>query len=400
MLDSIYIAASGLSTHQGGLKVISSNVANMNSPGYKGLRNQFTDVFLRTGTETGQQQADSGSGVDSLPPMIDFRSGELRETGRDLDAALDGPGFFVVQDLQGNRFYTKTGRFELNSEDKLVTLAEGYEILGASIDSSAQPIDLSSLRLSAYRPTTKISLSGNLSGTAGNANSAQPDHTIDEVKVYDAMGAERKLQLQFEVADDAGSLIAGKWNIKVLEDGKEISTATIEVPSFPDGSEAPRFSITLAALDGQSSTIDVSLEGVTGYSMGTTSTLAAKTVDGNAAGTLSKAAIDASGAIQITYTNGQTATGPKLAVAEFASPEVLTRKSGAMFTYSGPTPVRFVSLGDGTKLKTASVELSNVDLTDQFSTMILIQRGFQASSQVLSTANEMIQALYDLRSRR
>ncbi|MES2089665.1 MAG: flagellar basal body rod C-terminal domain-containing protein, partial [Pseudomonadota bacterium] len=88
------------------------------------------------------------------------------------------------------------------------------------------------------------------------------------------------------------------------------------------------------------------------------------------------------------------------AVAEFASPEVLSAVKGALFEYTGSDHVRLVAVGNTTKLKGGSLELSNVDLTDQFSNMILIQRGFQASSQVLSTASEMIQALYDMKSRR
>jgi flagellar hook protein FlgE len=115
---------------------------------------------------------------------------------------------------------------------------------------------------------------------------------------------------------------------------------------------------------------------------------------------LTATSLDASGSLVITYSNGQSAKGPKIAVAEFSSPENLTRAGGALFAYEGTDPVRYVELGGSTVLRSGSLELSNVDLTDQFSTMILIQRGFQASSQVLSTANEMIQSLYDLKSRR
>ncbi|MGC4061432.1 MAG: flagellar hook-basal body complex protein [Aquabacterium sp.] len=409
MLDSIYVAASGLNSHQKGLKVISNNTANMNTPGFKGSSSQFTDVFLAESGDAHGQNLLAGGGVDTLPTTINFQAGEIRSTGRDMDMALDGPGFFVVRDSHGQQLYTKSGRFEFNSSGELVTMDGGLEVLGYTGNGSQtlMPITLDALRFSKFATTSQVTFQGNLSSTAGDANSSAADHTIPSVKVYDKMGTLHDLKIEFEVASDTTStatpqpLIPGTWNVRVFEGAQSVGTGQIKFTASAPDPLFDRFTIALTAKDGQTSNVDMIFGNeVTGNSSGTTSTLTVLNVDGNAAGTVSKTSVDSTGAVIVTYTNTLTATGPKLAVAEFTMPEVLSRASGALFSYEGTDPVRYVDLGKSTKLVSGSLELSNIDLTDQFSNMILIQRGFQASSQVLSTASEMIQSLYDIKSHR
>jgi len=231
--------------------------------------------------------------------------------------------------------------------------------------------------------------------------------------VYDKMGTARTLKIQFTVkrvttqtdpanaATSSTTLVPGTWEVNVLDGATSIGTGEFKFAGSKPDPTANRVAINLTAFNKSTSSIELVLgDQVTGDSGGTTSSLVKQTVDGNAAGTITKTVIDSTGAMVVTYTNTLTATGPRIAVAEFASPSVLTRASGALFSYQGTDPLRYAKLGESTKLVATSLELSNIDLTDQFSNMILIQRGFQASSQVLSTASEMIQSLYDLKSRR
>ncbi|TAK75806.1 MAG: flagellar hook-basal body complex protein, partial [Aquabacterium sp.] len=138
----------------------------------------------------------------------------------------------------------------------------------------------------------------------------------------------------------------------------------------------------------------------TGHSTGTGSSLAVEKVDGRPAGSITKFGFDDTGTLVVSYSNGQTRKGGQLAIAEIGDMDQLEQVSGALFRYSGSNPVNLTVAGTRTKLATASLELSNVDLTDQLSSLILVQRGYQASSQVLSTASEMIQDLYEMKSRR
>lgn len=410
MLDSIYVAASGLNGHQKGLKVISNDVSNMNTPGFKGSTNQFTDVFLQEAGESHGENLTPGGGMQTLSPSVNFQAGEIRSTGRELDEALNGPGFFVVRDNRGHELYTKSGRFDINGAGDLITMDKGYQVLGYS-GAGAQglaPISIAGLRNSAFKPTTQITLAGNLSTTITTQSDTTPDGTVGPITVYDAQGAAHDLKLEFRVKRVANTttgqndIIQGDWLVKVVEGANTIGSGEVKTAGSVADPTADRFTVSLNALNGQTSAISIVLgAGITANSGGNDlSTLKKESSDGNAAGTISKTAIDANGQVVVTYTNALTANGPKLAVAEFGMPEVLTRAAGAYFEYDGSEPVRYVELGSSTKLVNSSLELSNIDLTDQFSTMILIQRGFQASSQVLSTASEMIQSLYDIKSRR
>lgn len=409
MLDSIYVAASGLNGHQKGLKVISNDVANMNTPGFKGSSNQFTDVFLRESDQSHGDSLTPGGGMQNLTPSVNFSAGEIRSTGRDMDEALDGPGFFVVRDERGQVLYTKAGRFEFNDKGTLVTVDKGYEVLGHSGSEvgALQPITISGLRKSDFKPTTNVTFSGNLSTTISQKDRTTPDGTVDNVTVYDAQGAAHTLKFEFRVkrvpntSTGNNDITQGDWLVTVLEGTTTVGSGEVKTSGSSPDPTADRFDVTLHALNGETSTIAVVLgSGVTAFSGGDTITLAKEAVDGNAAGTVTKTGIDANGAVVVTFSNTLTANGATLAVAEFMTPEVLTRASGVYFEYGGDEAVRYVKLGSTTKLVSGSLELSNIDLTDQFSTMILIQRGFQASSQVLSTASEMIQSLYDIKSRR
>lgn len=409
MLDSIHVAASGLDGHQKGLKVISNNVSNMNTPGYKGSNTQFTDVFLQSSGDNPRQSQTPGGGVELLPSTINFAAGEIRSTGRDMDMALNGPGFFIVRDSEGKQFYTKAGRFEFNGEGRLVTMDGALAVLGgtAATADNLKPVDISGLFNSPFQATTSVVFSGNLSSTAGSASTTGPEHAISELTVFDSMGASHTLKITFTVrretppAGTTPQLVPGTWDVVVQEGAQTLGSGVFK---FSGGVPDPLnddFTVPLRAVDGRSNFVRFALSPkATSFSSGSTSDLVKESVDGRAQGRVSKTVINDKGDVLITYTNGATATGGRIAVAEFVNTDSLDRASGALFEYTGQDPVRLITLGKTTTLVGGSLELSNTDLTDQFSNMILIQRGFQASSQVMSTASEMIQSLFDIRSRR
>jgi flagellar hook protein FlgE len=400
MIDSIYVATSGLNGHQKGLKVISNNVANMNTPGFKGSQTQFADVFLSQGGDSSLgEQTNPGGGMTTLTPTLTFSDGEIRQTGRDMDMALNGPGFFVVQDNRGDTLYTKSGRFEVNASGDLVTLDKGFKVMSLAGGGLA-PVSTNNFKISRSVVSSQIALSGNLSSTGTT-------HTIASVKVYDSLGGLHDVKLQFDLktvtdpATSTTSTVPGTWVVKVLEGAMELGTGEVKLALSRPDPTADRMTFNIKAADNVQTAITVLLgDQITGDSSGTTSTVVVQKVDGNAMGTLTKTAVDETGTLVFTYSNTLTTKGPQLAIAEFVTPDVLSAETGSYFKLGRDDSVRLLAVGTSTKLVSGSLELSNVDLTDQFSTMILVQRGFQASSQVLSTANEMIQTLYDMKGRR
>ncbi|MES2089666.1 MAG: flagellar hook-basal body complex protein, partial [Pseudomonadota bacterium] len=312
MIDSIYVAASGLSGHQKGLKVISNNVANMNTPGYKGSQAQFADVYLSHGGDAATGESSTpGGGLDTLPPTVNFRTGDIRETGRDLDMALDGPGFFVVKNDQGQSLYTKSGRFEFNSNGRLVTMDDGMDVMGLSGGNALSTIDMSALKNSAPVATAQVTLTGNLSSTAA-VGGTPGTATIDAVTVYDKLGGSHILKLLFTT-----TAVSGEWVLLATEGTTTVGTGTVRtLGSVPDPT-ADRVTVSIKAADNTTSTVDVILgDQVTGNSSGTTSSIAVQKVDGNTAGTVTKTVFDATGTLVVTYSNTLTVKGPRLAVAE------------------------------------------------------------------------------------
>lgn len=389
MIDSIFIAQSGLGGHEKGLKTLSNNVANMNTPGFKSSQAQFADVFLSSGGDPAGNGSDGGGGgVQSLPATLNFGAGEIRATGRDLDAALDGPGFFVLRDDYGRDVYTKAGRFEFDADGKLVTVDKGYAVMSLT-GGRLQNLEQGSLSMDPFVATTQVTLGSNLS--VGDT-----EHTITDVKVYDAQGGLHTWTLKFT---PVGTTEPGAWNVVVSEGGTTLTTGKLKFSgSLPDPLNSS-FVVTLTA-NGRASFVDVRLSPSASSYSGGESSLAVEKTDGRAAGTITKFGFDDTGTLVVTYSNGQTRKGGQLALAEIGDMDKLEQVSGALFRYNGSNPVNLTVAGTRTKLATASLELSNVDLTDQLSSLILVQRGYQASSQVLSTASEMIQDLYEMKSRR
>ncbi len=393
MIDSIFIAMSGLSEHQRGLKTISNNVANMNTPGYKGATLNFTNMLGAPGGGAGYAASGDpgGQGLAGSQMLLDLRPGELSQTGRDLDLALQGNGFFVLQDEAGSLHYTRAGAFEFNSDGVLVGRGNAMRVMGHDGSGRLVPVKLDGLKLSMPKATTQIELTGNLSSTATS-------HTVDTVVVYDKVGGQHTLRLQLASNSTA---TPGSWLLTVFEGTKQVGSGEIK---FENGLPAPGSSsiaLTLA-LDGVDAT-DVKLvlgSDVTGFSSGTTSSLAMKSQDGHALGQISALKFDDVGVLKITYSNGEKADGAHLVFAQVRDESSLRMESDSLLAFDGSEPPVIREGGGDLKVAGQSLELSNVDLTEEFSALILMQRGYQASSQVLSTANDMLQELFDMKGRR
>mgnify|MGYP001051954345 CR=1 FL=1 len=385
MFGSIYIGLSGLNAYSEGLKTVSNNVSNLNTMGFKASQVSFSDVYgsgSKGGLDLVSSGGRSGHGVTLKDSTIDFEQGELRDPGRDLDLAIDGGGFFVL--LDGSQtYYTRTGSFEVADDGYIVLAGTDYRL--AVLDSAASlNIDLS--RTSAPQATTAIQFADNLSSTA-------TEYTLPDLKVFDERGEEHLWTLSFTREET----VFDEWTLKVTDaDGDEIGTQTLKFLGGVADPATRRLTFEDAAAG---LSVELDFSAVSSFSSGTVSSLRAAEVDGHGTGAIVSLSVDESGRLEAAYSNEQTEDLGPIALADFRDPRKLEQRSGGLFVQSGYGQVQYLAAEDsrvGTILG-GRLETSNVDLGAQFGDLILIQRGFQASSQIISVSNEMIQQLFGIR---
>jgi flagellar hook protein FlgE len=398
MIDSIYVALSGMLGHERGLNVIGNNVTNMNTLGFRGSTVNFSDVFLGTMPNgvggSSQEQRGIGGGVDSSHTTVDFKPGLPQNTGNDLDVFLQGDGFFIVQDESGAIRYTRAGSLDV-VDDTLVLKGQKINVMTRDAGGQLQPITLKDMQINAGKATSKFSLTGNLLPN-------DTDFSIDSFDVFDKNGNKHTLKLAFTLhkhqsGDNPGAFDI--WRLSATEQGQEIGTGDLQfLTSIPQHSPL-KLQLALTGTDA----IDVSVDfsGVQIQNLGQQdSSVTATAQDGFATGQITAKTFDEKGVLKLTYSNGQKADGPKLALAQVIDQAALVQVGDALFEYRGQQPVTIRDAGDDLKVAARQLEGSNVDLTTEFSQLILMQRGYQASSQVISTANDMLQELFDLRGRK
>lgn len=396
MFGSIYTGMSGLTAYSKGLDVISNNVANLNTPGYKGSDLVFQDLFYgyQLSGELNKNLADMqiGKGVATERTSIAFSQGELRETGRDTDASIDGQGFFILRSGDSS-YYTRSGRFEFDDEGYLVASGVGYRLAAFDADGKLADISIKGLESSAPSPSTKVSFTNNLS-------TGSTKHELD-VQVIDTAGNPHTLKVTLvnnnevtprswiiEVQDKDGNTIGEPGEIRFQGNGSpEAEFNKYEFTYSPDESDPMDLVFEFGEPD--------SFTGVTSFSGGSQSNMAVREVDGAGQGGIVEMGFDRDGVFNIQYSNGEQYTGPTLAVAGFQNLQHLQQLgSGLFITNQTVEPLITAANQNGMgEIVGKSIELSNVELTQQFTDLIIVQRGYQASSQILTVANEMLQQL-------
>lgn len=393
MLDSIHIGVTGLLGYQQGLRVIANNTANLNTPGYKSSTLQFTDLFYANARSTPASAAQLGYGVATAGTHIDFSAGDLRQTGNDLDLALDGEGMFTLRDDQGQVRYTRAGEFQFDAAGVLVDRNDRSKVLGVDASGALAPVSLQGLQVAAGQATGVARFTGNLS------NTSTTDPSVGAIKVFDARGGEHVLTLHLTSNDAAKP---GSWKLELVDGTQSIGTGELDFTDGRPTADTSKASFAYTPVGGASQQIvlDFSAD-VTSFASGDLSTLAMTSQDGYAPGTLTKTAFDAAGTLVLTYSNGQTAKGVRLALARFSTPDAVEELGGGEF---GET--RGLHWQGGTagaagfgSVRSGMLEMSNVDLSREFSDLVVMQRGYQAASQVVSTANDMLQELFGIKQK-
>ena len=389
MFGSIYIGLSGLNAYSRGLQMVSNNVTNLNSQGFKSSTVNFSDLFGNQGSgglSFSSGEGSAGHGVEVGGSHYDMDQGELRQTDRDLDLAVDGSGFMML--MRGDEVaYTRTGSFEVDKDGYIVLSGTEYRL--ATLDSAGHPVSLSidSSRTSTPQITTAIKFANNLSSDA-------PTAIVSDIKVYDKDGGVHTWKITFTRNTDV-------WTVTGIDDKGASLKPDTPPPTlkFVNNALDPATPTLTLTEEDVGLSVNLDLSAVKSFTGGTGSTLSASRLDGYALGSLTSVKVNSKGELELGYSNDQKKQLGAVAVADFRDPSALKQRSGGLFTESGNAGRQLMTTEDprGGNILSRRIEASNVDLSAEFGDLILIQRGFQASSQIISVSNDMIQQLFGIR---
>lgn len=394
MLDSIFIGMTGLTGYSKGLQVIANNTANMNTPGFKTSVLQYTDMFYSDSGMANHGGLDQqyGHGLSTLGTSLHFVQGQLQQTGNATDMAVDGDGLFILRDDKGDLHYTRAGQFSYTADGLLINTTDGQQVMGLGSTGELVPISLAGKKSTPGEATTKVTFSGNLSSTGTT-------QTISSINVIDALGGSHTLSLTFT---NTSTTTPNSWSVALMEGTTTVGTSQLVFENGSPSAATSALQFTYTPAGGAAMPLELDFgQDVTSYSAGTVSTLAVGKVDGFTDGQLTKTAFDETGTMTITYSNGQTAKGGQVALARFGSVEDIRAIGNNQYVTVGTQPLQ-TGAGGGNEFGTVhggEIETSNVDLSQEFSQLVVVQRGYQASSQIVSTANDMLQDLYAMKSK-
>ena len=424
----MFTAIGALNLNQTWLDVISDNLANSTTTGFKASRVIFQDQFAQImssgaapiGEIGGINPTEVGLGVrlGYVSPL--FTQGMMQATGRSTDLAIQGNGFFVYTNSQ-ETFYSREGSLEIDADGYLVNNSTGMRIMGwmtaadGSIDTNA-PVDTMRISLDATvaRETTSASLGGNLDSglsLAVDAVADDPATPADEsvaavpgaykettIAVYDSLGEAHTPTIRFTRTSDP--MI---WRWEVTEPTTATGSGTVEFDSDGRWVETLTTLGDPAVLLGSPGAENIELTfDFTGLTMlSTETTIAPKNQNGLAAGSVSELyGAPNTGELYLVYSNGLKQKIGQLALAHFTNPSGMLRTGSNCYKIglnSGDPQIGTANTGGRGAITSGYLEASNVDMAQEFTNMILAQRGFQASSRVISTSDQILQELVNLK---
>lgn len=407
---------SGMQGQASKLSTVADNIANSNTNGYKRFSTEFSTLVVNSGSGS----YNSGGIVTSVRQAVS-QQGVLQYTNSSSDLALDGNGFFVVQDADGSPYMTRAGSFVPDSEGRLVNAA-GYYLTGYSYENGEpatvingfeglEAVKINSSELTAVA-TSDAMLAANLpadaeivTGTLPSANAVGSEYTQKtSMVVYTALGGQKILDVYMTKTAD------NEWEMAVY-DQADATTGT----GFPYGGSGLLGSQTVT-FDGTNGdlltggTVDIQFPPLaTGQNiqldisdmtqLATDFQVQDVEVNGNAPASIEKVDFSNDGIVYARYTDGSTKALYKIAVANVTSPDQLQSLTGNVFQTtedSGPATLGFANQGSNGSIVSGAVESSNVDIAEELTTMIQSQRNYTANSKVFQTGSELMDVLINL----
>lgn len=445
MMRSLFSGVSGLKAHQVRMDIIGNNIANVNTVGYKSSKMSFSEIYSQTVRGAGAsadgiggtnpQQIGLGVTVGSID--VNHSKGSIQRTDSTTDMMVDGNGFFVVSnDVNAqNRFFTRAGNFTLDSQGYLVA-SNGFKVLGTD----GKPVQINKSDSKGATATTKIQLSGNI-------NASDTSYTTT-LKVYDSLGSTHSVSVNFgaiglstnstpapamdtedprydasaspaqtsqysyrKVNFTVGSTTvptADNLYIKFNDQGDAVKLCTMSGTPLAEDATAPSISLSIAVPGAQAVTIpidnsiikDTTSKKALLHQYSQTTDAKSVALDGNSSGALNSYSISADGKVVGVYTNGEKKELATIMLADFDNAAGLMKMGSNLFgetVNSGIPKYGAPNTGSLGALAPGALEMSNVDLSQEFTDMITTQRGFQANSRIITTTDEMLQELVNLK---
>ncbi len=440
LIRSLTSGSSSLRAHQQRLDVISNNIANVNTTGYKASRATFSDQFSQTFNLGNAPSNIAAGGIGGIDPLqiglgvklgavkVNFQQGAIQTTNRPLDLALQGEGYFALR-YNGQERFTRAGSFSFDTQGNLVDGATGAYVQGYNLetdiqgrvikdssgnnrlDRTVENVKVSPTFKSAPHQTQKVSASGNL-----NAGSTAGDTFNTSIAIFDNQGGTHQLNLRF-----TKSTTVNEYNLEALIDnsGAPIAGVPTTITFNDDGTlNTPlNFILTAANLNmalGGAAPFDATtpkditvtladstnvLGGITQFAGQNTATI--REQDGYGSGELSQIAVDQAGRLLGSFTNGQSELLGQVVVGKFTNPGGLVRNGNSFFSVSPnsglPNLGTAVEIFPSTSVASGSLEESNVDLTEEFTDLISTQRAFEAASRTVTISDQFLQEINQLK---
>ncbi|QGG80212.1 flagellar hook-basal body complex protein [Litorivicinus lipolyticus] len=417
---SINTALTGLRAAQSQLDVISNNIANASTTGFKRSRAEFADVYASGVGFSGATSA--GNGVTLAAISQQFDQGNLNYTNNSLDMAMSGEGMFIQRDGDVTT-YTRSGAMQLD-DDGFIISNQGASLMGYLADAQGNvQAELNPIRIdSAQQPpqaTTDVQTQLNLDSESAVITSAfdpsneQTFNYLTTVAVYDSLGRDYTMQ-QYFVKDADNS-----WRMYPRVDGTDVmggGTPYVNVDFSADGqisgvASAGTGAVDVAAKNAVTLTIPTSITGAastlayefnltTTTQYGTDFSVSEVSQDGYTAGRLASLDVNDNGDILARYSNGRSALMAQIAIADFTNMQGLSPSGDSAWletSSSGPALIGKPGTGTLGNIQAGALEESNVDTSEELVSLITAQRNYQANAKVIETAETVTQAILNLR---
>jgi flagellar hook protein FlgE len=422
--SALYSGVSGLNTNSQAMSVIGNNLANTNTIGFKGSRTVFSDLLSSTVFGSGgASQVGRGVGMSKVDSI--FSQGTFESTETDTDLAIEGEGFFMLQEIGNNTtYYSRAGAFRFD-EDGFLVNPEGFQVLGKGYDAAGEliagdpaAIKVDGVGLIPANVTTTLAINSNLDAStvaipAATAFDPAVSTTYDyatSAQTYDTLGNPHMVTTYFRKdpvavntwnwywsAEDA--LGAPLGNIAGSAPMGQIAfdaTGKLALPAPPNGTGA----IGAAALAWNNGSVNTGID----LTFDTTqfnnaSKVISQTQNGYGSGNLTNVTINNDGVVVAAYSNGEQTKIAHLTLSKFTNPNGLELVGSNLFIATDTSGVPRVGLPGPElgKVFTNSLEQSNVDMGKEFVQMITVQRGFQANSKIITTVDELLGELINLK---
>lgn len=407
-MGSFSTPLSALNADTTAIDVVGNNLANMNTPGFKASTVSFHDLVTESiGAGLGATKVGFGVGVPIT--LREFTQGALQSTGGPLDAAIQGDGFFIVND-NGNTEFTRGGNFQVNTDGNLATapgqLVQGWSMANGVLDTN-QPIGNITVPVGTLAPpvaTTASSVSLNLdaAATAGTPFSTS-------VQVYDSLGTAHTVTYSF-----TQSGTPNQWNYSVSVPDADLSappftpvTGTLTFDSngnMTDPAPGAPVSVPITGLADGASDMNITWSLYNGTTpdisqYDQSSAASAQSQNGSAAANLVSVGLADGGQVLAQYSNGTQVVVGQMAMAEIRNPDSLIAVGNSNYQASALTALPAVGIpgtgGRGTVLG-GSVEASTVNIATEFTNMIVFQQSYQANAHMVTTINQLRQTTINL----